>query len=205
MNESAGVRLSSFSIWLRTGRWPRMQSLQTIETKYNHWHDPRDGRFTFTGAGQHDGSWGGGDFTGGGGGTSGGGGATGSWFVGRTDVRSGAVIARPTVPANARATLPSEEGARKRPTSSTPRSEVGQRRVGERLHTLVRNGYEFRSMILAGLVVSPGISCWKTQADPASAKGRRAFQIAGQRTMAATTSLLGSMGQGKRSTILRTT
>lgn len=63
----------AFSLWLRTGRRVIVRSIGPVETKYNHWHDPRDGRFTYAETGRHDGSWGGG-----GGGDFGGGGATGT-------------------------------------------------------------------------------------------------------------------------------
>ncbi|MES2988086.1 MAG: DNA/RNA non-specific endonuclease [Pseudomonadota bacterium] len=41
--------ISAFEIYLRTGR--RMSS--GIEVKFNPWHDPEDGRFTFVGSGQY--------------------------------------------------------------------------------------------------------------------------------------------------------
>lgn len=45
--------VSAFSIWLRSGRWP-LDSPQPdgIEVKFNPWHDPADGRFTFAGTGR---------------------------------------------------------------------------------------------------------------------------------------------------------
>lgn len=39
---------NAFSVWLRTGRLPRRP-----EIKFNPWHDTRDGRFTFAGAGRY--------------------------------------------------------------------------------------------------------------------------------------------------------
>lgn len=42
---------TAFSIWIRTGRWPRPGTPRHIELKFNPWHDPRNGRFTFAGAG----------------------------------------------------------------------------------------------------------------------------------------------------------
>jgi len=59
-------------MFLRTGRRP-------FERKFNPWHDPENGRFTFSGQGQFYGrgqTWTGGGFTGGGGGDSGGAGAS---------------------------------------------------------------------------------------------------------------------------------
>lgn len=71
-------RRRAFSIWLRTGRLPSLRNAEGIELKFNPWHDPETGRFTFVGAGRHYGNWGGGGFPGGGGGEGSGGGATGS-------------------------------------------------------------------------------------------------------------------------------
>ena len=94
-------------LYLRTGRIARVTPL---ELKYNHNHDPRDGRFTFASGGgsaeatpssrgqsrratslpkpaspgrkpRQPVTWGGGGFTGGGGGISGGGGATGYYLT----------------------------------------------------------------------------------------------------------------------------
>jgi hypothetical protein len=39
---------SAFAIYLRTGR----RAARGIELKFNPWHDPADGRFTFAGQGQ---------------------------------------------------------------------------------------------------------------------------------------------------------
>ncbi|WP_394648755.1 hypothetical protein [uncultured Sphingomonas sp.] len=38
-----------FSHWLRTGRLPRAEGPDGLELKFNPWHDPADGRFTFAG------------------------------------------------------------------------------------------------------------------------------------------------------------
>ncbi|MGU3389545.1 hypothetical protein [Sphingomonas sp. M1A8_2b] len=51
-----GEHRSGFSHWLRTGRRPTAISPEGIELKFNPWHDPEDGRFTFVGAGSHYGS-----------------------------------------------------------------------------------------------------------------------------------------------------
>jgi hypothetical protein len=51
MQNAIEPRRHAFSIWLRTGRWPR--SADRREFKFNPWHDPKDGRFTFAGAGRH--------------------------------------------------------------------------------------------------------------------------------------------------------
>lgn len=55
---SDGERRRAFSIWLRTGRLPQISTTDGIERKFNPWHDPLDGRFTFAGAGRHYGAGG---------------------------------------------------------------------------------------------------------------------------------------------------
>src|SRR5688572_17278130 len=47
------VRRRAFSLWLRTGRLPRWAKPAASEVKYNPWHDPDDGRFTFKGRGRY--------------------------------------------------------------------------------------------------------------------------------------------------------
>lgn len=37
---------SAFAVFLRTGR----RIAEPVEAKFNPWHDPEDGRFTFVGA-----------------------------------------------------------------------------------------------------------------------------------------------------------
>jgi len=54
---SDGTR-NGFAIWLRTGRWPDRGTIPAIERKFNPWHDPENGRFTFAGTGRHYGSGG---------------------------------------------------------------------------------------------------------------------------------------------------
>lgn len=52
MNRIAGGGQSSaFSWWLRTGTLPPVRSPDGLELKFNPWHDPADGRFTFAGSG----------------------------------------------------------------------------------------------------------------------------------------------------------
>lgn len=58
MRESAHEQQSGFAFWLRTGRWPDRAPGAAIERKFNPWHDPDDGRFTFAGTGRHYGSGG---------------------------------------------------------------------------------------------------------------------------------------------------
>lgn len=42
-------RMPAFSFFLRTGR----RLPEDLEQKFNPWHDPDDGRFTFAGQGRH--------------------------------------------------------------------------------------------------------------------------------------------------------
>lgn len=52
MNERTSTeRSSDFARWLRTGRRPPLRNSDGVELKFNPWHDPADGRFTFAGAG----------------------------------------------------------------------------------------------------------------------------------------------------------
>ena len=52
-------RMSAFEIWVRWGRI--VNEPEEIETKFNPWHDPNDGRFTFAGQGSYFGGEGAGD------------------------------------------------------------------------------------------------------------------------------------------------
>ena len=53
---SGSSERNAFSRWLRTGKVPSALGPDGLELKFNPWHDPADGRFTFVGAGRHDGS-----------------------------------------------------------------------------------------------------------------------------------------------------
>lgn len=140
---------SAFKTYLRTGRWPTKPP--PLEIKFNPWHDPDDGRFTFAGRGRYvsgptaaqkresDNGFngGGGGFGGGGsgaswgsqrpsgasrvGGRSAGGGATGSW--------------RPPSPSMDRAA----------PSASAPRRQAGQSVPAPREPRLTvrKNGLEY--------------------------------------------------------------
>lgn len=72
-------RMSDFEFYLRTGcyRGPNLTDTSP-EQKFNPWHDPEDGRFTFRNGGRH---YGPGSTFRGGGGSVGGAGATGSWDI----------------------------------------------------------------------------------------------------------------------------
>lgn len=58
MHLLAEQRRHDFSVWIRTGRWPRRGDSRAIERKFNPWHDPANGRFTFAGAGGYSGTGG---------------------------------------------------------------------------------------------------------------------------------------------------
>lgn len=47
MDISQNRRPSAFSYWLRTGRLPVVRTADGRELKFNPYHDPRNGRFTF--------------------------------------------------------------------------------------------------------------------------------------------------------------
>lgn len=51
MDIAAEQRQRSFGVWLRTGRRPTPGDQP--EVKFNPWHDPKDGRFTFSGSGRY--------------------------------------------------------------------------------------------------------------------------------------------------------
>lgn len=50
---STNVDRRAFSYWLRTGRLPAVRSAAGLELKFNPWHDPEDGRFTFANTGNY--------------------------------------------------------------------------------------------------------------------------------------------------------
>lgn len=107
------ARRRAFSLWLRTGRLPRLARGAAPERKYNPWHDPEDGRFTFEGRGKYFGQGSGGGprsldvgmskrprepFGGYGGGGRGfnGGGAQGSWDEPEAKPQPSSARGRPT-------------------------------------------------------------------------------------------------------------
>lgn len=55
MQVSSEAKRRAYAVWLRTGRWPVARDANGTEWKFNPWHDPKDGRFTVAGAGQHSG------------------------------------------------------------------------------------------------------------------------------------------------------
>lgn len=58
IDTSDGRQSSAFSRWLRTGKLPSALGPDGLELKFNPWHDPADGRFTFAGAGRRYGAGG---------------------------------------------------------------------------------------------------------------------------------------------------
>lgn len=50
--QAASEQRRAFTIWLRTGRRQRPGGEGAIEFKFNPWHDPANGQFTFAGRGQ---------------------------------------------------------------------------------------------------------------------------------------------------------
>lgn len=132
INISDDERRRAFSTWLRSGVLPTVRQADGTELKFNPWHDPKNGRFAFVGAGQYHGRWRGGGFTGGGGGSVGGGGATGpGWEAPQRKARqstiNGSIDAK-----NSRA-----HGAKTSGASAAGGS------AGEPLRTVVRNGYTY--------------------------------------------------------------
>ena len=145
MRDSAQDGQSGFAFWLRTGRWPDRAPRAAIERKFNPWHDPDDGRFTFAGSGRHYGSGGQGRAPqptrpkrpkSAGGGSFGGGGASGSFgSQGRTKPKQPS-----RRPPSQLSTLPSQAPFKPRPfvkpAPTRPVRTPPWRKV-------VRNGYVF--------------------------------------------------------------
>lgn len=104
----------TWSLWLRTGRWlPEQIADPRLEVKFNPYHDPRNGQFTFAPGGRADRQTpkrrdeaprrhGRGGFGGSGGGNFGGGGASASWDAERSGPASKPA---PSVEARTRPTL----------------------------------------------------------------------------------------------------
>ena len=118
----------AFSYWLRTGRRLRISAASVIETKFNPWHDPSNGQFTFASSGTRSAYRGGG-------GSFGGGGASGRG--------AGPKVARPVLK-----TLPAPKGAHP-PTitpARPPAPPVVRAAPGptEEFRRESRNGYEFQ-------------------------------------------------------------
>lgn len=150
MTEAAGA---AFGCWIRSGR----RGAAAIETKFNPWHDPEDGRFTFAGSGRNYGGRTGGvsdDGGGGGGGDFGGGGASGSWgsgpsTIGREHGRDGAAPPRGANDRTRRDGASSGRTAPRHAPSSTRPGILGREawaggRTVEKWRLISKNGYDFR-------------------------------------------------------------
>jgi hypothetical protein len=109
---------------------PSVQSDEAIEHKFNPWHDPENGRFTFAGTGRYHGRQGGG-FRGGGGGF-GGGGAAGGWER-----------REPTRRQAPRQKLPAPDVRLDRPVEKPPPPVQPVNAPSAPLRTEVRNGYTY--------------------------------------------------------------
>jgi hypothetical protein len=155
----------AFEIYLRTGKIATFQTSEELQVKFNPWHDPDDGRFTFAGQGRY---YGRGDsagrhhtttsgqsrrapiaaspassvgrrsdiFTPGGADGFGGGGASGSWSGTSDRNRSAPKSGKPTVTNNS-STPPPRLPARKIPSSPFP---VAGKPASIRITS---NGYNF--------------------------------------------------------------
>lgn len=150
MRDSAHGQQGGFALWIRTGRWPDPDASVAVERKFNPWHDPEDGRFTFAGQGRHYGSGGAGSSSGSqprkrgrinpGSGPFGGAGASGS-FGKPTPVKP-----KPRPAAKKRQYLPSSIPAR---PASWPRPRPPARPAPPRpartppLRPIRRNGYTY--------------------------------------------------------------
>lgn len=106
---SRDKKSSAFSWWLRTGRLPAA-SFDGFELKFNPWHDPADGRFTFAGAGRH---YGAGEADAVGGASS------------RTSARAGAAPASADRAKSRTAKQSKQEKSRAKPAASDARTPVG--------------------------------------------------------------------------------
>ncbi|WBO22216.1 DNA/RNA non-specific endonuclease [Sphingomonas abietis] len=127
------IPMEQFGRYLRTGLWTR--SDEDIERKFNPWHDPATGQFTFKGGGGGSGggggasaSWQSGGFTGGGGGgpSFGGGGASASWKLSASEKTAHSLQGKPP---GVKAPSTAVQAAI---TANTPAN-----------HIVIRNGYSY--------------------------------------------------------------
>lgn len=132
-------RRRAFAIWLRTGRPPTPQPSAVIECKFNPWHDPEDGRFTFANTGRYYGRGGGG--VAGRGGSFGGAGASGAWggreLPPKVAGRSSRIPLR--MPIVARPVRPSVKP--KAPAATLAPVRI---REAEQFDSITSNGYTYR-------------------------------------------------------------
>lgn len=108
-----------FGSWLRTGRLPEVSRIQTAELKFNPWHDPANGRFTYANSGTS---------YAGGGGSFGGAGATADLPPAPSATRSSRRTNSSALPS-----FPRKLQHPIMPGAAAP----------EKLHRVVKNGYSF--------------------------------------------------------------
>jgi hypothetical protein len=141
MDSTADRERRVFLTWLRTGQVP-LKTPGTIEYKFNPWHDPHDGRFTFANSGRYFNGWLRGGFSGGSGGRFGGGGATGSWSVFDRRVNpsaSGPRSTRTIAQMNISRVTPAPA-----PNAIETKPAVRPITTTRKWRTVVRNGYEYQ-------------------------------------------------------------
>lgn len=132
MRDLAREPQSHFSIWLRTGLLPVAVNDGGVEAKFNPWHDPANGQFTFANSGRYFAPPSGKPFVGGGG-SFGGGGASGDWTDGP---------ARPSPPRR-REIKPDASAVRSRsPSSPSPPPPAPD--PASQFRRIMRNGYEYQ-------------------------------------------------------------
>lgn len=142
---SKELRRSAFSMWLRTGRI-QVEQADSFECKFNPWHDPVNGRFTFAGTGRYYGPTRTSSPVGapqrfrGRGGSFGGGGATGTYSRPGPGLRAFAPVRRDLPPARR---SPSANVAAV--AAAGDAAQLPRRRSAERpWRRVMRNGYEFQ-------------------------------------------------------------
>lgn len=144
---SNDLRHSAFSMWLRTGRISQADEAENFECKFNPWHDPANGRFTFAGTGRYYGppralpSGGASQPFRGRGGSFGGGGGSGTGTYPRSGpgLHALAPVRRGLPPARR---APSENVAA---AAAGVAAQLPRRRPAERpWRRVMRNGYEFQ-------------------------------------------------------------
>jgi hypothetical protein len=146
---------AAFGDYLRTGVVAVAEpAADDVEVKFNPWHDPENGRFTFSGRGRYfaanaGGTWAGGGFTGGGGGGFGGAGATGYWYDPEPRYpeprRSRPVHPPRRKPPEPRKPVPARPPVRLPPPVAKPTVAVPATRArpAERWQPVIANGYKF--------------------------------------------------------------
>ncbi len=117
----------AFSYWLRTGRRLKNHQSGKLEVKFNPWHDPHNGQFTFANSGDYH------PFRGGGG-SNGGGGASGAWQGPKLPSPSKRSLPRPILRGSS---TPSQSAPEKLSAG------IGVIAPPRRFKHVNRNGYDF--------------------------------------------------------------